>query len=151
MGAIKTLTPKRWKVNGKVSWVIDFTENGKRRRKKFKSKTAAEDWAKDAIRMRELYGRGWLSLDDKSRIAVVESYVRAKDGGYTLSEALDFFEANRSLHTRLPKKTVHEAVNELIADKKRIGLRTTSINGYNYTLGRFKDSFGSCLDLFFLI
>ena len=87
MGAIKTLTPKRWKVNGKVSWVIDFTENGKRRRKKFKSKTAAEDWAKDAIRMRELYGRGWLSLDDKSRIAVVESYVRAKDGGYTLSEA----------------------------------------------------------------
>lgn len=143
MGAIKTLTPKRWKVNGKVSWVIDFTENGKRRRKKFKSKTAAEDWAKDAIRMRELYGRGWLSLDDKSRIAVVESYVRAKDGGYTLSEALDFFEANRSLHTRLPKKTVHEAVNELIADKKRIGLRTTSINGYNYTLGRFKDSFGS--------
>jgi integrase len=142
MGATKSFTPKRWKVNGKASWVIDFTENGKRTRKKFLAKTAAEDWAKDQMRIRELYGQGWINLDDKSRIAVVEGYIRSKDGGYTLSEALDFFEANRSLHTRLPKQTIHEAVDEFIADKRRIGLRTTSINGYNYTFGRFKDHFG---------
>ena len=51
MGATKAFTPKRWKVNGKVSWVIDFTENGKRTRKKFISKTAAEDWGKDQMRI----------------------------------------------------------------------------------------------------
>ena len=76
MGATVSFTLKRWKVNGKVSWVIDFTENGKRTRKKFLSKTAAEDWGKDQIRLRELYGQGWINLDDKSRIAVVEGYIR---------------------------------------------------------------------------
>jgi len=125
-------------VNGLPKWVVDWTpHDGPRKRRFFDTKTAAQN-EKDAIeKQNREAGEVWAALDAKDRLEIGLLMRRARDAGYTLRQACDFFEKGGSGAVTLLSIAYNNFMEER-KDPKR-GLSNKTLMALKSNVGRFVD------------
>lgn len=115
----------------KVSWT---PPGGKRRRQFYRTRPEAEAERDEIIRQHRTAGEVWLTLAPSDRAALAGLISRAINGGYTLTEAVEFYEKN---HSSLVSATLGEAYAAYLTEKVAMRLSRKTLNNTRTTLGRF--------------
>jgi integrase len=136
--------------HGLKRWRVDLSEGeaGRRVRKFFDSRAAAEDYArKSAEAVREhgrRFARYWNSLSPLAQGNALHQIERLSRLGYSLRAAADFIESTRKI---LPSVPLEKAVADFMADKEARGLRPRSFRKLRAALEMFRDCAGAKLPL----
>jgi integrase len=123
---------------GKNLWRVSFKEGGKYRQKWFKAKADAQTFMGSLVSEKQTYGDLWLQATDRQRMEMVTAWEAARLGGYSLSEALAFFEAHRA--PRASAIDLCQACDEFTSSKKTKGLRERSLYQLTWTIDEFRNS-----------
>jgi integrase len=94
---------KRWKWGGpETSWVVDGLrdENGKRKRKFFPSRDAANEWLRERRPELQNQGRAAMGLTDSQRVDAVRALAILEPYGATLTAAAEAFAERAQLLSR---------------------------------------------------
>ena len=83
-------------MRGKPKGVVSWFEKGRRFRPYFPSYSAAKLYANEAIADVKDKGSRWIGIPLEQRIELVDVYKQSTVGGYTVKEALDFYESQRN-------------------------------------------------------
>lgn len=118
-------------------WVVAFHAEGNRRRKFFKRKTDAEDFAES--REREAVEHGSSELSASERAAMLDLRDRLASCGGTVRAAIEEFCAKRESAAK--SVNVETLVADLIAAKEREGKSKRYLQDLRSRLGRFAQDF----------
>jgi hypothetical protein len=130
------VTIKPQTVHGRQRWRVSWRSAGKRFRRFLPTKAAAEAFASSTkIDLREL-GSAWGALTQSERAELVATYQRAKERGYSVSEACRFWEANGT--ATASGVTVGQLIDRCIEAKQLKGLRPESLRLLAVTLKQFR-------------
>lgn len=111
--------------HGNPRWRVAFVELGRERRRFFETRQAAEAFAADRETQQRDYGAVWLAATAAVRREATDAIVRARDGGYTLSEACQAFETSRA---KTASSVTLSTLQGLFVESKRAqGLRERSV------------------------
>ena len=111
----------------KRRWVLNFTENGRQRRLRFKTKQAAKAYW-DA---RPNLGAFWLGLDDGQRAEIIAAWKRCQADGTSL---IDCVVGNNGKANPI---SLTDSVQSFIKAKRKIGLRERSLTDLATSLRNF--------------
>jgi len=114
-----------------------------RKRKQFKNKELAEDWAELQRLGQKQQGEDFFRASNSEKRQFVECLPQLRESGIELREAVEF--AIKHLKPVGGVKTVGEVVDELLKSKQmrfsRGDLRKTSIDDFRIRARRFSDAF----------
>ncbi len=114
-----------------------------RKRKQFKTKELAEDWAERQQLGQKRQGEDFFRATNSERRQFVECLPKLREKGIEVSEAVEF--AIKHLKPVGGEKTVGEVVEELFKSKQmrfeRGDLRKTSIDDFRVRARKFSDAF----------
>ena len=129
----------RWKIHGKLTWVVDGVVEGKRRRETFDSKAQAEAFVREHHRGQRTHSDWWLSLDSSDRVDLINAHAQAKAAGFKLLQAVEHF---KGTDRSLVPMTIGEAVALGLRERERGGKRHKSILNLRTVWHRFRDWVG---------
>jgi integrase len=128
------VTTYRTVAHGKTTWVLAWTEAGKRRRKHYRTQKKAEAARGEKVAQIESAGYAWINLSPKERNECMELYLSLKKENVTMQQALYLVRASRQT---LPTKSLGRAVVECLKDKKQRGVRPRYLETLRDILRRF--------------
>ncbi len=132
---------KRTNKSGSISWGVEVgIVDGKRRRKFFRTKVAANEHAALAQRHRDKHGETGLLLSQQQLLEAEECFKRLKPHGVSLNHAVSYF-----IDRAQPdggRKAVREVVSELLKQKERAGVRPKYLKELTCKFSRFCGKFG---------
>jgi integrase len=120
--------PKPWR--GRTRRFFAFTPQGKRE---------AQTFLLLAKRQQSNYGTAAFSISDALRTEAVQCSKKLGEGGYTLTEATNFFLAH--IQASAKSISVSQAVEQLISSRKSAGLSDRYCQDLRLRLGRFAKDF----------
>ncbi len=122
--------------NGNTRYRVNQAQgqNGKRQRKFFETKEAAEQYVKDRTADTKAYGIHFATIPTTERAAIVYQLDRLKKLGWMLPEAVDFIEKHGKAAPSLPLGTV---ADEFLAAKEAAGLRRRYLKTLRASINRF--------------
>jgi integrase len=125
--------------NGEARWRVNDPNgpNGKRQRKFFETKDAAEAYAKERSTDTKAYGVEFTTIPAKERAGIMYQLERLKGLGWTLAEAVDFVERHGKAFD-IPKKTLTDVATEFLAVKATAGLRRRYLKTLRASINRFQ-------------
>ena len=134
------VTVGKWKGHQFYKWRASFIEGGQRRKKGFKTKKAAEKWAKDKEEEALADGTG-SKLTFPERAAVINSREALAVCGLSLQAAIDFAVARHQATS--DSIAVSEAVARLLQVKEDAGKKQRYLKDIKSRLGIFANDFGT--------
>ena len=121
---------------GSISFCVDLGRvNGKRERKFFKTRTAADTYAEQQRIARENMGSAAFSIDDALRHDAITAKQILAPFKATLTEAAKYFVK----HAR-PKggtKSMIDLVTEMLDSRRKLGRRPSTLADYKFVFNRF--------------
>jgi len=125
--------------NGELRWRVNDPNgpNGKRQRKFFETKEAAEAYVKERSANAKAYGVKFTTIPAKERAGIMYQLERLKDLGWTLPDAVDFVAKHGNAFST-PDKTLGEVVHEFLAAKATAGLRKRYLKALRASVKRFQ-------------
>ena len=131
------VTVRKGLVRGERCWVVDWTNGlGKRQRRFFDTKVAAEAEADTLDLQRRQTGDTWLSLSADDRNEVLSVVLEAQRRGVPLRKVWDDWKNGNGASTLVPT-SLGKAVEECVTAKRTAGRRLR----YVETLGSFLRAF----------
>ena len=123
----------------RLKWVVRGKENGKYVRKYFEKKAEAETFAQ--IKNTELLNQGTegASFPTWLRVMAQRQQDRLQPYGKTLADAVDFYLKHLEATTR--SVSIHQAMTELIANRKATGASKQYCTDLHWRISRFIHSF----------
>lgn len=110
--------------------------DGKRQRKFFDTREAAENYVKERTDDSKAFGIHFTTIPTKERAVIVYQLDRLKKLGWELPAAVDFIEKHGKAFS-LPSLTVGTVAGEFIAAKKSAGLRPRYVKTLAASINRF--------------
>lgn len=133
------VTVRAWKNHPDYQWRADFVEGGKYRRKGFKTRAAAEQWARE--REKETLAHGTdAALTAAERAAVLETRHLLENLGVSLRDAIQF--AADFMETEENFITVESLLANMIKSRQRVGRSLRHLKDMKSKLGKFSAVFG---------
>ncbi len=122
--------------HGKIRWRVNDPRgtNGKRQRKFFETKEAAERFTRQQEADRRAYGIHFTSIPPNERAALMYQVERLRKLGWNLPAAVDFIERHGKIPPSIPLSTV---VTEFLSAKKNAGLRPRYLGTLCASINRF--------------
>lgn len=122
--------------NGKTRFRVNEAQgpDGKRQRKFFETREAAEQYVKQRTAETKAYGVHFATIPTTERAAIGYQLERLKTLGWTLAAAVDFIEKHGKAAPSLPLGTVAE---EFLATKAVAGLRPRYVKTLRASINRF--------------
>jgi len=93
--------------------VVTYMKDGKQRRKTFKSKLKAKAFYDALAHKEKTVGKDFWDLSPRDAETAFSAWKRAKEAGYSLFDALSFFEAQTGTTTNTAIGEVYEAIIEM--------------------------------------
>lgn len=126
--------------NGKDGWICDWTDSeGKRYRPFFTAKATAEKYASTLKSDAKVIGEKFAALEPWEKVLAAQGYLRAKDAGYSLIEACEYFEAQKNKGATV---TVADLCSRHTAAKTAKGIRAESLRQIKIVNDEFTKAFG---------
>ncbi|MBX3751767.1 MAG: tyrosine-type recombinase/integrase [Opitutaceae bacterium] len=141
---MRTPTPRVAKYAGSETsrYVVEgLRVAGKRTRKFFPTRRAAETWLRKTLARIRKEGEGAIHMPEQLRVEAVACAERLRPYGKTLTEATDHFLAHLAAIQR--SCTVTTLVAEFRASKEQDGASTRYLNDLKHRLGCFEGEFGN--------
>ena len=119
-------------------WVANYKEAGKRRRRKFETKTAAEDWAEEwQVEVDE--GGSQATLKPDERAAIVAMLPTIRESSFEIREIVEA--GLTTLRKRQRSGTIAELVKKRLETMRREGCSANHLSGSKTRLNRFATQF----------
>src|SRR5262245_59334825 len=109
--------------------------DGKRQRKFFETREAAEAYVKDRSADKREFGLRFVTQPPAERAVIAYQLQRLKDLGWTLPAAVDFIEKHGQ--EVAPSLTLGQVADEFLAAKKTAGLRPRYLKTLRASINRF--------------
>ena len=141
---MKTLAPKVVKYHGSETskFVVEgLRVNGKRTRKFFRKRRAAEAWLRKTMARLQKEGEGAIHMPEQLRVDAVACAERLKPYGKTLADATDHYLAHLAAISRTC--TVSELIAQFNAAKKQDGASDRYLKDLRNRLDTFAVDFGA--------
>ena len=124
--------------HGRVRWRVNDAsgEDGKRQRKFFETKEAAEQFVKDRTADTKNFGTIFATIPTKERAAIMFQLQRLKTLGWTLAAAVDFVEKHGKQAIVLDVD-LEALADEFLAAKAAAGLRPRYLKTLRASINRF--------------
>lgn len=127
--------------SGQVGYLVDLGKvNGKRDRRSFSTKQAAEVFAAQARVNKMNEGAAAFALSADTRTEVAKSMVKLKPWNATITEAVDYYVEHVLRYRNAP--IVADIVQRMLADAKAAGRRNWTIRELRTRLNQFALTFG---------
>lgn len=110
--------------------------DGKRQRKFFDTREAAENYVKERTDDSKAFGIHFTTIPTKERAVIVYQLDRLKKLGWELPAAVDFIERHGKAFS-LPSLTLGAVADEFIASRKSLGLRPRYVKTLEASINRF--------------
>lgn len=122
--------------NGNVRYRVNeaLGPGGKRQRKFFETREAAEEYVKQRTAETRAFGIHYNTIPANERAAIAYHLERLKTLGWTLAKAVDFIEKHGKAAPSLPLGTV---ADEFISAKEKAGLRRRYVKTLKASINRF--------------
>lgn len=133
--------PVKWKNHPDYKWRVDWVEDGKYKRKGFKTKVAAEEWKEDRQAELQEHGVQAANLTAVERVAVVELRPALEEVGLSVREALSIAITQR--RREQSSCTMEELLERVVSARERAGQSASHIRDLRSKLGRFSEKFGA--------
>ncbi len=128
--------------SGQAGFTVDLgLVNGKRDRRTFPTKQAAETFATQARVAKENEGTAAFSLSADSRVEAAKCLGKLRPWNATLTEAVDHYVEHVLKYRNAPP--VAEIVQQLLKDVTAAGRRQRTIDDLKARLGQFANTFGT--------
>jgi integrase len=140
---MRTSTPRVAKYNGSETsaYVVEgLRVNGKRTRKFFKKRRAAEAWLRKTLARISKEGEGAIHMPEQLRVDAMACAERLKPYGKTLHDATDHYLAHLAAVSR--SCTVYTASVEYQKAKELDGGKESALKDKRLRLERFEEDFG---------
>lgn len=136
MGSMKI---RRTQLHGRRAWVAELGRiNGRRRRKFYKTKEAAEAAVADAELQRKTAGDVWLSLSSGERLEAAQVITECRQRGVTLRDVwTEYLSASREAPAEVV--TIADAVERYVEAKEANGNRPTYVSSLKGSLKAFTE------------
>lgn len=125
---------------GATKWQLQWFEDGKRIRRFFDNEKDGKTFAAKHRKERSSLGESWAMVADRDRSEMMAALDRAKLGDYSLMEACEFFERNRSKSSTI-RKQIADALGEYVVAKRAQNLKAFSLGLTEASLEKFSESF----------
>lgn len=103
------ITTRKIHNNGHPRWVLDYSPNGKRIRRCFKSKLEADAAARDLRLMQKRAGEDWMALSSSERADLMTTYHQIRSRGLTLGQVWQEWCAHANTKSNVDSITLIEA------------------------------------------
>ena len=126
------------KHNGQIRYRVNNPHgpDGKRQRKFFDTREAAEDFAKERTKDTKAYGVHFTTIPTNERAAIVYQLERLNGLGWTLAKAVDFIEKHGEL-AAAPEIPLGTVADEFLTAKKAANLRPRYFKTLRASIHRF--------------
>lgn len=118
---------------------MGYREAGKRKRKFFETKLAADSWAAFKNAERDTHGIAHAEFSEALRVMAQNAVERLQPHGKTIDDAVGYYLAH--LEASAKSCTAEKLVKELVADKKRDGLSRRHVSDLRCRLSAFAKKF----------
>ena len=124
------------KNHGKICWLVNDPNgpDGKRQRKFFDTREAADAYAKERTAETKAYGVHFTTIPQNERAAFLYQLERIRVLGWTLPDAVDFIEEHGKAAPSMPLGTV---ADEFLTAKNAAGLRPRYLKTFRASIHRF--------------
>lgn len=129
------VSPATW--HGIKGWKVVYQSLGKEKKRYFRLKEDADDFARFTKDQIKEHGHTWEILTPIERSRLAEAWQRAKEQGYTIAEACQAFEERG--HKRASGLTLKSLCDQFIEAKTAKGLRPESLRQLKLTTELFWD------------
>jgi hypothetical protein len=122
--------------HGRIRWRVNDPRgtNGKRQRKFFETKEAAERFTRQQEADRRAYGIHFTSIPPSERAALIYQLERLRKLGWNLAAAVDFIERQGKLS---PSISLDKVAAEFVNAKRVAGLRLRYLRTLQASINRF--------------
>jgi integrase len=131
------ITVRETLANGKPGWVVDYRNGPTRQRRFAPTKKAADRIATELRGEVAEAGRVWSSLSAVDRAEVIGVWHEAQGAGVRLRQVWEDWKAGRTGGGGGGKRTLKQAVNEVVAAKSAAGRRIRYVRELETFLWRF--------------